>query len=240
LRMDHHCPFVSNCIGFSNHKFFLLMAAYSCLACVIDAATTAPELIDCALGATDSWCSENTLDGWLFQYGAMLTFFTLLFLAALIHSHFPAALENVTSIEKHYANMPNPYDLQSWKANLTQIMGKVGWDWLLPVSPRNPVTDGFSFPTLSECLHQQQCQVSPLERSMEEQWCRRYADPEADSWDLSTILAPWRSPGMPDTHHESRLARAAERPTATLLQITWEAECGTSHDVGLSKASMPV
>jgi palmitoyltransferase len=138
LKMDHHCPWVMNCVGFKNYKFFVLFLFYATLSCYLYQFAGIPVLIS----MFSNLRSANLEFLPLMTSLTTSTFALCLTLFSLFH--LGLVFSGRTTIEVS-ANMrsrrrgekikeSNPYDAGSKRANWCAVMGYNSWEWFLPIN----------------------------------------------------------------------------------------------------------
>jgi len=143
LKMDHHCPWLYNCVGFHNYKFFFLLLFYSTLDC---------HLIFWTMMESVGRCANNPdtpfLIMFLTLFGVSLAGFLGLLGSAFFGFHIFLALKAKTCIELLEKSQSgkclaqSPYDVGMW-GNIRAVLGEYPLLWLLPLCP--PQGDGLSF-----------------------------------------------------------------------------------------------
>ena len=145
MKMDHHCPWVNNCVGFYNYKYFCLFLVYTAAGCLYTALT-------CSL-ALYHRRHDHTI---VFVFVLTLSVLFALTLFILWHTYLVAT--NQTTIE-FYTNRMDSHDARKrgerWvnpfsigmRGNFEQVFGmsRNVCSWLLP-SRKPPPGDGMEFP----------------------------------------------------------------------------------------------
>lgn len=148
VNMDHHCPWINNCIGFSNRKIFLLLLCYTLLLCYFVLVFMFPSvwatLSDIMRSYSDTTFQPVLYPGFL--YVCVFVILGLLCFAMTVFTkfHLHLVLINSTTIESLDKTSQFSKFSQGLNANWVQVFGRDIMMWPLPFygSTGKPVGDG--------------------------------------------------------------------------------------------------
>jgi hypothetical protein len=136
--MDHHCPWISNCVGFSNRNFFMLFLFYIILTLIYALACEIPIVITEVIGIIEGeksleWETIVRVIGLLAQLSFLIVIITFFkFHVELVLSN-SSTLDSLERQRNPNAG-PNVYDVGPYE-NFIQVFGTNACLWGIPIAP---------------------------------------------------------------------------------------------------------
>lgn len=140
LKMDHHCPWIDNCVGWGNHKYFMLAVIYSSVLSVYVAAT----MFESVARAVNSPSETFAVLFWLL-FGETLDIFLGIVVTGFLGFHLYLVVKGMTTIEfcekqfRHYpayaAEQQSMWTRGAW-INFNDTFGYNPLLWFLPIDNR--------------------------------------------------------------------------------------------------------
>jgi len=148
LKMDHHCPWIYNCVGFYNYKFFILLLFYSAIDCHLIVWSMTESLQRCVNEVETPFG-----DMFLIFFGEFLALVLAILVTTFLGMHLWLTSQGLTTIEfcekvlpkdgrSKLQNVASMYDI-GFFANFRAALGQNVALWLLPIG--GPEGDGLSF-----------------------------------------------------------------------------------------------
>jgi len=134
LKMDHHCPWIYNCVGFKNFKYFFLLVFYTAATSNFMTWTMWDSLRSLAN-------NPHTAFLWMFAvlFGESLAGLLAFLLTAFLAFHIHLMLKAMTTIEFCEKSRRPNFDTESYSrgivGNIQAVLGDNPLLWLAPISP---------------------------------------------------------------------------------------------------------
>lgn len=152
LKMDHHCPWIMNCVGHGNQKFFILFLFYATIGDLIGFIILADKSLNLDYDHLSKYTEQKDfitviLFALILIGSCVLALAMTLAIGFLFIMQIRFILYNSTTIESRIFQRyeESPYFYEKYLFNFKQVMGENMKEWLIPVFKHNIYNNGFYF-----------------------------------------------------------------------------------------------